>query len=433
MLTRAILYVFISRHHHHHHHHHSRPCSLTTTMDRTSTIITQTVSNRSQSTTTVTRHTTRRPIATPLSIAHPTADMSQHQSPPPSNRYSTLNEIVTPVPTPESTYIPLGLARMIELTKSQTNANNSNMWDMVVEFSRVGHRLAKNSQDELNRKTYSPTTTNHSTKYRKIDEQVAEKVRKVLQTRNSNRSTYQRSLRLEYKRKYSAWVNKLEQDEEKLTTKQREERRKFNKNLLLEIRSRSRGNSGAANRDADQVFDEIESAGGTAGGLDRWAKNIVKIPDRNVNELPSQDGGVLIEDPLREYYQSRMISPWSQAERLTFLEKFVAHGKDFRKIASFLPYQSVASCVKFYYTNKLLLDLKSLSKGIPTKRRTNCQELLVDLSKRVAYSGNMANNTSHSRKRRSISHLTTTENPTESTTQPPSTSRPSKRLRSAEH
>lgn len=51
---------------------------------------------------------------------------------------------------------------------------------------------------------------------------------------------------------------------------------------------------------------------------------------------------------------------WTEAEQRIFVDKFLAYPKNFRKIASFLPYKCTANCVAFYYRQKKKLKLKQL-------------------------------------------------------------------------
>lgn len=51
---------------------------------------------------------------------------------------------------------------------------------------------------------------------------------------------------------------------------------------------------------------------------------------------------------------------WTEAEQKTFVDKFLAYPKNFRKIASFLCHKKTSDCVAFYYRNKKRLRLKQL-------------------------------------------------------------------------
>lgn len=51
---------------------------------------------------------------------------------------------------------------------------------------------------------------------------------------------------------------------------------------------------------------------------------------------------------------------WTGAEQRVFVDKFLAFPKNFRKIASYLPFKRTCDCVAFYYQNKKRLRLKQL-------------------------------------------------------------------------
>lgn len=55
---------------------------------------------------------------------------------------------------------------------------------------------------------------------------------------------------------------------------------------------------------------------------------------------------------------------WTEAEQKVFIDKFLINPKNFRKIASYLPFKSTADCVAFYYRSKKRLRLKQLRKMI---------------------------------------------------------------------
>lgn len=116
-------------------------------------------------------------------------------------------------------------------------------------------------------------------------------------------------------------------------------------------------------------------------GVERWVANTASIPPVDQpGVLRFAGGGVLLDDPLATYEMAKEVNPWSKAERLVFLEKYVAHSKNFPRIASFLKRKSLADVVSFYYTNKLRLNLKSLAKSCAMKRRGGRKAALLRLA-----------------------------------------------------
>ncbi|CAG7865297.1 unnamed protein product [Brassica rapa] len=59
----------------------------------------------------------------------------------------------------------------------------------------------------------------------------------------------------------------------------------------------------------------------------------------------------LIEDPCDVEKERTMINPWTSEEKETFLSMLAMHGKDFKKIASFLTQKTTADCIDYYYKN----------------------------------------------------------------------------------
>lgn len=67
-----------------------------------------------------------------------------------------------------------------------------------------------------------------------------------------------------------------------------------------------------------------------------------------------------MEDPLKEYYDARVINPWTMSERMLFLKLFVWIGKDFVKIAQYFMFKTAQDVVRFYYEHKLTFRLKEM-------------------------------------------------------------------------
>ena len=66
----------------------------------------------------------------------------------------------------------------------------------------------------------------------------------------------------------------------------------------------------------------------------------------------------------------RHVNIWSDMEKCIFLDRFLHHPKDFRKIASFLKRKSTKDCVQFYYDSKKTVPYKhALKEFIQRKKR----------------------------------------------------------------
>ncbi len=64
------------------------------------------------------------------------------------------------------------------------------------------------------------------------------------------------------------------------------------------------------------------------------------------------------------------VNPWTDVEKCIFLDRFLQHPKDFRKIASFLKNKTTRDCVAFYYDSKQSIPYKrALREHLQRKKR----------------------------------------------------------------
>lgn len=82
-----------------------------------------------------------------------------------------------------------------------------------------------------------------------------------------------------------------------------------------------------------------------------------------------------IADPLEEERLSELTNIWSDMEKCIFLDRFMQHPKDFRKISTFLRNKNARDCVEFYYDSKQYVPYKSALKEhfMRRKRRGDYQ------------------------------------------------------------
>lgn len=280
------------------------------------------------------------------------------------------------------------------------------LWANVLELSKVGHDLHSAAEAALEHISYkSPTAGTDATalanstiaEAEAVGSRLGPRVHKILAAQKAARETRLRHLSKAYMLKRRVWVSKLDDQDERRTEEEREGARQRDRELLVATRASSGMGGGMTSREIDLIFSEIEAAAGTAGGLERWGRSITGIPDQNPDCLPpaSDGGGVLIENPLADHYAARNVNPWTRAERLLFLEKFVIHGKNFRKVATFFEHKSVEDCVRFYFDNKMRLNLKQLMKDTHLRKRGNKKHALVDLSKLPIESRSIKDNFIH--------------------------------------
>lgn len=287
--------------------------------------------------------------------------------------------------------------------------NQVYLWDVVLELSRAGHRHARDAQGALSRLAYTPpsgfdgtsdfTRVEHSVAISDavaVGKRIAPKVRKVITSRWLKRTAHLTELSKEYMHRRKAWIARLDAEVAAQSAEKRAQLLERDRSLLMATRATTGMGGGMTVREVDVVFAEIEAAGGTSGGLERWGRSITGIPDQDPTQLPTGvGGGVWIENPLADHYAARYINPWTRAERLLFLEKFIVHGKNFRRIASFFEHKSVEDVVRFYFDNKMPLKLKQLTKDAQLKKRNTKKTALIELSRLPIESRSIRDNFIH--------------------------------------
>lgn len=80
------------------------------------------------------------------------------------------------------------------------------------------------------------------------------------------------------------------------------------------------------------------------------------VPSSRTSSTPTWFGGC--NCPVAVEVQTKATNPWSDAEKLIFMEKFMHYPKDFARIASFLPHKNAQDCVAFYYDTKHVAGYK---------------------------------------------------------------------------
>ena len=77
-----------------------------------------------------------------------------------------------------------------------------------------------------------------------------------------------------------------------------------------------------------------------------------------------------VDDELADDEERRHVNMWSDMEKCIFLDRFLHHPKDFRKIASFLKNKNTKDCIAFYYDSKKTVPYKhALKEFIQRKKR----------------------------------------------------------------
>lgn len=265
------------------------------------------------------------------------------------------------------------------------------LWPNVLSLSVTGHYLADAADAALDRLRYHPPST--LSLHSSISEMairdaaaeasaISEKVREVLISTRRQRYLKRRQDARSYMYRRRLWTDGLKKLERQRPLELAERIRQRDRELLVATRAPSGMGASMTVREIDVIFADIEAAGGTAGGLERWGRSIAPIPDHNPHCLPPacDGGGVLIENPLAYHYASRNVNPWTRVERLMFLEKYLIHGKNFRKIAQYFEHKSCEDVVRFYFDNKKRLKLKQLVKDQSIRKKGAKRTVLMELS-----------------------------------------------------
>ncbi|KAL7552418.1 hypothetical protein ACHAWF_015659 [Thalassiosira exigua] len=86
-----------------------------------------------------------------------------------------------------------------------------------------------------------------------------------------------------------------------------------------------------------------------------------------------------VKDPMAVEEEMRHINIWSDMEKCIFLDRFLHHPKDFRKIASFLRNKTTKDCIRFYYDSKKTVPYKhALKEFLQRKKRRDATQVSWD-------------------------------------------------------
>lgn len=278
-------------------------------------------------------------------------------------------------------------------------------WDLVASVSAEGHEKAKAAEGALSRMSFRPppglADVAHTTLRAEhspvvlaaasYSEPIRDAVRDALDARRKARAEKVRKLSADYRDLRKSWLIRRKSNTPAPGSRQYVQQLDADRELVKATRALSGMGGGMADDACDKVLGEISASGGTAGGVTRWGLSLATIPDQDI-DYRAPDGGVLVDDPLAEHYAAKNVNPWTRAERLLFLEKFVSHSKNFRRIATFFEHKSVEDVVRFYFENKKPLKLKQLTKDGLIKRRATKKNALIELSRMPTEARSIKNN-----------------------------------------
>uniref|UniRef100_A0A7S3A5L6 SANT domain-containing protein n=1 Tax=Rhodosorus marinus TaxID=101924 RepID=A0A7S3A5L6_9RHOD len=272
----------------------------------------------------------------------------------------------------------------------------SRLEEMAREITQDGQSLAESAQNSLNRlcgkgqlvadSWISLKEPGELEDVRRVANDALhrpQKLREGIIAEKKHRRERTKKLHAKYRMLEKQWKSDLRNMRDKRSRDKRELSRDRDRYLMMAIRGtdmiptsrtgsgrvtyKPSGEGGAPGapsslQQVDVMLTQVESAGGTPGGRDRWRRTLATVPDQNPDHPPFEGGSVLIEDPLAEFYARRVENPWTREERICFLNNYLEYNKDFRKIAQFLENKCTEDVVRFYFQNKLCLNLKQLTK-----------------------------------------------------------------------
>nr|XP_009406933.1 PREDICTED: uncharacterized protein LOC103989714 isoform X4 [Musa acuminata subsp. malaccensis] len=106
-------------------------------------------------------------------------------------------------------------------------------------------------------------------------------------------------------------------------------------------------------------------------------RNNLKMPalilddkEKTYSRFVTQNG--LIEDPLIFEKERATINPWSQDEKVVFMEMLAKYGKDFARISLSLNHKTTADCIEFYYKNHKSESFKEVKKCLDLRKQQQC-------------------------------------------------------------
>ena len=105
----------------------------------------------------------------------------------------------------------------------------------------------------------------------------------------------------------------------------------------------------------------------------RHVHTLAKIPDMILDDESRAfrffNTNGYVDDPLPIERERKQRNPWTEREKQIFVDNYIIHPKDFRRIAGLLENKSVNEVVLFYYLNKKALKLKRRARMAGPKRR----------------------------------------------------------------
>jgi nuclear receptor co-repressor 1 len=134
-----------------------------------------------------------------------------------------------------------------------------------------------------------------------------------------------------------------------------------------------RGNEVRSEYEQEQIIAEIAAKEAMEKKIHFGGSKIPRQVGRLERELTARFVNTFtaqrVDDVEAQDLEESLINPWTDMEKCIFLDRFMQHPKDFRKIASFLRNKSTKDCVAFYYNSKKTIPYKSALKEHNMRRK----------------------------------------------------------------
>ena len=202
--------------------------------------------------------------------------------------------------------------------------------------------------------------------------------------RSEEREQRDRYLTVTYSKLTSQWTKKVDRLEGKKSRKEREGRaREQYEKIFPELRKQREdkerdarlGTRGVVKSEAD--FDDVLERLHEQEMEDKKMHSYAVIPplllppDERRRKFTNNNG--LMRDPMQVHKEKEYVNMWTEAEKETFVEKFLQSPKNFGMISQYLDRKTVSDCVQYYYLSKKAVNYKQLlrkTRQRPRQRRT---------------------------------------------------------------
>lgn len=249
-------------------------------------------------------------------------------------------------------------------------------------------------------------------------EEIRDELAMIIFQRKTADLEHRDELRAEFERTLDTWRRKTAKVEERIR------REKFGPGIAGESPALKGGSSSSTRSSrrnpgftsdvirSEAEFEELlsqlqarEALEGQEGDSHRWARDVpMELDYEQKWQRKFLDRNQMVLDPVEELRKRALQVVWTEEETQIFKQKLGYYGKDFPRIAKFLPSKTWNDCVAFFYRNKYRMQLKQIARrsaagywygrrggrmgGMPPSREMEMEmELASMVSSRGGYRG----------------------------------------------